>query len=127
MTFAPGLRPFAASLWLALAIVFVHALAPTATPWQVRSGSAFNGFTRDVSLGPSRAAPPEKDKRSRERLESGSGQSGAEATIAVKLSPRLQTALASSTTFGRAATRTQPPASPATDRFEARAPPPLLG
>ena len=76
MTRALRARAFAAGLWLSLAIIFIHAVAPNATPWRVSYGSAFNGFTRDVSLGPARTAPVEKDQRARERRDESAGIAG---------------------------------------------------
>ena len=47
---------FLAILWLAIATVLVNALVPTGSPLGRNSGSAFNPFTSDVSLGPKRGA-----------------------------------------------------------------------
>lgn len=85
-------RAFAPGLWLSLAIILIHALAPSATPWRISYGSAFNGFTRDVSLGPSRTSPVEKDQRARERRDDRGGLSGdrlAAARFASRAEPRL--------------------------------------
>ena len=54
---------FFLSLWLSLAIVLAPALDPVGSPLREVSGSAFNAFTSDVSLGPARAAPPERDRK----------------------------------------------------------------
>ncbi len=78
-------RAFAAGLWLSLAIIFIHAIAPTPTPWRVSYGSAFNGFTRDVSLGPSRTTPIQKDPRASERGDDRAGFAGDRVAIAVSL------------------------------------------
>jgi hypothetical protein len=50
-------------LWVALAVVLTCALGSFGSPVRASSGSAFNAFTSDVSLGPSRAAEPEKERR----------------------------------------------------------------
>ena len=81
-------RAFVAGLWLSLAIIFIHAIAPTPTPWRVSYGSAFNGFTRDVSLGPSRTTPIQKEPRASERGDDRAGFAGDRVAIAVFL-PRL--------------------------------------
>ena len=55
------LRSFA--LWLALAVVLTCALGSFGSPVRASNGSAFNAFTSDVSLGPSRASEPEKERK----------------------------------------------------------------
>ena len=50
-------------LWLSLGTAAVHAIVPLGSPLVARSGSAFSAFTSDLSLGPQRAAQPEKDAR----------------------------------------------------------------
>lgn len=50
-------------LWLTLATVLGHALAPVGSPIARTSGSAFSASTHDVALGASRADPPAKAKR----------------------------------------------------------------
>ena len=54
------IRSFA--LWLSLVVVLTCALGSFGSAVQASSGSAFNAFTSDVSLGPSRASEPEKAK-----------------------------------------------------------------
>ena len=46
---------FTLCLWLSLATVLGHALAPIASPLAPKSGSAFSASTWEVSLGPVRA------------------------------------------------------------------------
>lgn len=67
-------------LWLSLAIIFAHALSPAGSRLLVASGSAFNGFTSEVSLGPSRASAPERD-RAREIAKGDPGGSPAPAML----------------------------------------------
>lgn len=74
---------FSAGFWLALGVIFLHALTPSATPWRVSDGSAFNGFTRDVSLGPRHATPPEKEQRVRERRVDQAGMHAPGSAVAV--------------------------------------------
>jgi len=78
----PASRPhgwtFAAFLYLSLATIFAHALVPSGSPLNRASGSAFDAFTWDVSLGPRRAAPPEKDKKGHNPWSDGSGGAGGE-------------------------------------------------
>ena len=54
-------RTFA--LWLSLAVVLTCSLGSFGSPAEASSGSAFNAFTSDVSLGPVRAGEPEKQRR----------------------------------------------------------------
>lgn len=51
---------FGAFLWLLLATVLMLAFDPFGPAVHETSGSPFSFFTRDVSLGPSRAPAPEK-------------------------------------------------------------------
>ena len=75
-------------LWLALATVIGSALDPVVgSPLAESHGSAFNAFTSDVSLGPSRATAPERDRKYLGRPAPGSGQSGAAGTIAAATLP----------------------------------------
>ena len=66
------LRGFA--LWLALAVVLICALGSFGSPVEASSGSAFNAFTSDVSLGPSRASEPEKERKAQTPAATGAGQ-----------------------------------------------------
>jgi hypothetical protein len=54
---------YTAFLWLTLATIFSNALAPSGSPLRPGSGSAFNPFTTDVSLGPKRGTKPVKDRQ----------------------------------------------------------------
>ena len=54
---------FTLCLWLSLATVLGHALAPIGSPLTQKSGSAFSAATWDVSLGPARAGVNAKVKR----------------------------------------------------------------
>jgi len=62
------------ALWLSLAVVLTCALGSFGSPVQASSGSAFNAFTSDVTLGPSRASEPEKDRKEQTPGASGAGQ-----------------------------------------------------
>ena len=66
------LRGFA--LWLSLAVVLTCALGSFGSPVQASSGSAFNAFTSDVTLGPSRASEPEKDRKAQTPGAGSAGQ-----------------------------------------------------
>lgn len=67
------------SIWLALLIVLGNALDPVGPALEARSGSAFNAFTSDVSLGPARNQEPVKardaanDRDRHLRLPGGAG------------------------------------------------------
>ncbi|HTU11153.1 MAG TPA: hypothetical protein VMG08_09680 [Allosphingosinicella sp.] len=65
------------SLWLSLAIVLTCALGSFGSPARATSGSAFNAFTSDVSLGPQRASAPEKDRQEQTPASGGTGQAKA--------------------------------------------------
>ena len=54
---------YTAFVWLTLATIFSNALAPSGSPLRPSSGSAFNPFTTDVSLGPNRGIKPVKDRQ----------------------------------------------------------------
>lgn len=60
--------------WLSLAVVLTCALGSFGSPLQASSGSAFNAFTSDVTLGPSRASEPEKERKEQTPGASGAGQ-----------------------------------------------------
>lgn len=114
---------FAIGLWLSLAIIFIHAVAPTAAPWRVSYGSAFNGFTRDVSLGPSRTAPVEKDQRARERRDEGGGVAGARLAPAALLRADVAPVVAVPTAIPDRSTGGGLTPLPVFDHHRARAPP----
>ena len=63
---APARRTwlFTLCLWLSLATVLGHALAPIGSPLKPRAGSAFSLSTSDVSLGAQRTGLNDKLKRS---------------------------------------------------------------
>lgn len=62
------------ALWLALAVVLTCALGSFGSPVQASTGSAFNAFTSDVTLGPSRASEPEKERKEQTPGAGGAGQ-----------------------------------------------------
>lgn len=66
------LRSFA--LWLSLAVVLTCALGSFGSPVQASSGSAFNAFTSDVTLGPTRASEPEKQRKEQSPGAGNAGQ-----------------------------------------------------
>jgi hypothetical protein len=61
-------------MWLSLAVVLTCALGSFGSPARATSGSAFNAFTSDVSLGPSRASEPEKERREQRPAAGSAGQ-----------------------------------------------------
>lgn len=77
MTLASRYRLRTAFLWLALVVVLTCALGSFGSPVRASSGSAFNAFTSDVSLGPSRASEPEKQHREQAPPSGGSDQTKA--------------------------------------------------
>ena len=79
------LRSFA--LWLSLAVVLTCALGSFGSPVQASSGSAFNAFTSDVSLGPSRASEPEKERKEQTPGAGGAGQAKALRPADLRLVP----------------------------------------
>jgi hypothetical protein len=70
-------------LWLSLAIVLTCAVGSFGSPLRATSGSAFNAFTSDVSLGPSRAAEPDKERREQLPAPGGAGQAKAATAFAL--------------------------------------------
>lgn len=79
------LRGFA--LWLSLAVVLTCALASFGSPVQASSGSAFNAFTSDVTLGPSRASAPEKERKEQTPAAGSTGQAKALRAADLRLVP----------------------------------------
>jgi hypothetical protein len=65
------------SLWLSLAVVLTCAIGSFGSPVSASTGSAFNAFTSDVTLGPSRASEPEKASKEQTPASGGTGQAGA--------------------------------------------------
>lgn len=121
MTLAPRNRAHVVFLWLALATVLAPALMPFGSPLTVRSGSAFSAFTSDVSLGPKRAAEPERDKK----YQSASGPDGLEAYAGAALlsSPRLLQTPPPAAGAAFPALRDRGPTRFVARDFQARAPP----
>jgi len=73
---------FSLFLWLSLAVVLAPALDPVGSPLREVSGSAFSAFTSEVSLGPSRAAPPERERKFQAMPAGGSDHGAARAEAA---------------------------------------------
>lgn len=118
MSAAPRLWVRNFSLWLSLAVVLTCAVGSFGSAVQASTGSAFNAFTSDVSLGPSRASDPEKERREQAQPAGSAGQAKAlSLMVALETPPRpaaLQPhAIASST----------PPAAVMAGAVGARAPP----
>lgn len=66
---------FTLCLWLSLATVLGHALAPIGSPLNPRAGSAFSLSTSDVSLGAQRAGITAKFKRNQTAASDEDGDS----------------------------------------------------
>ena len=91
---APARRTwlFTLCLWLSLATVLGHALAPIGSPLKPRAGSAFSLSTSDVSLGAQRTGLNAKFKRSQAATaeeEGGSPDLSAPPLLAAAPCPRL--------------------------------------
>ena len=123
MTAAPHRRTSHALLWLALAIIFTHALVPTGSPLRKSSGSAFNPFTAEVALGPKRADTPGKERHAPAISSAGDGidLSQVEPPSAVALFNLAYEPRASGASSSRPALA--PSGRPGRRAFEARAPP----
>jgi hypothetical protein len=78
-------RSFA--LWLSLAVVLTCAVGSFGSPVQASSGSAFNAFTSDVSLGPVRASEPEKQRKEQRPAAGSAGQANTLRAASFLLSP----------------------------------------
>ena len=88
LTLAPRSWTHSVFLLLALVIIFAHALAPSGSPLQRSSGSAFNPFTAEVSLVPKRSAALGRDSDDRRVTSKGSNQpDGGPADVALAFSP----------------------------------------
>jgi hypothetical protein len=114
-----------AFVWsLALAVVLAPALDPVGSPLVQTSGSAFNVFTSDVSLGPSRAAAPERDRKI-QTLPTGGPDDGAPAALAALLLPAavLSPIIAGPAPPAWTTADASPPGDPAARPFQARPPP----
>jgi len=124
VTLAPRQWANVVFLWLSLATVLMPALDPFGSPLRPTQGSAFNAFTSDVSLGPSRAAPPERNRRYQSPAGGGSDERDARAQA-----PALTVAFIPAPS-GRVAAIIFPaapnlaPAGFIAGRVQARAPPP---
>ena len=120
------LRRWAFSIvqWLALAIVLAPALDPVGSPLVQTSGSAFNVFTSDVSLGPSRASAPERDRKV-QTPPTGGSDDGAPSLFAALLpsSTAPRPVLAAPAVPARTPATTRAPRGAAARPFQARAPP----
>lgn len=77
--------------WLSLAIVLTCALGSFGSPARATSGSAFNAFTSDVAIGPSRAGAPEKARRELTPAPGGAGQAKAILAALPALAPPVRT------------------------------------
>ena len=107
-------RSFA--LWLSLAVVLTCSLGSFGSPVQASSGSAFNAFTSDVTLGPARAAEPEKERREQSPTPNGAGQTVSAIIVAVPARPQA-------TAQVQADSLPAPPAAITVGAVGARAPP----
>ena len=76
---------YTAFVWLTLATIFSNALAPSGSPLRPSSGSAFNPFTTDVSLGPNRGLKPVKDRQEQVTSEGDDGPAAGPAGAALAL------------------------------------------
>jgi hypothetical protein len=73
-------------LWLSLVTMLTCALGSFGSPVRASSGSAFNAFTSDVTLGPSRAAAPTKENRQATPT-GGAGQASPASSLSLILAP----------------------------------------
>jgi hypothetical protein len=76
-------------LWLALTVVLTCALGSFGSAVQASSGSAFNAFTSDVSLGPERASAPERERKEEAPPAGAAGQARALPIAITLLAPPL--------------------------------------
>ena len=74
--------------WLSLAVVLTCAVGSFGSAVQASTGSAFNAFTSDVSLGPSRASEPERVRKDRALPTGAAGQAKARPVVAALPTPR---------------------------------------
>jgi hypothetical protein len=74
-------------LWLSLTVVLTCALGSFGSAVQASSGSAFNAFTSDVSLGPERASVPEKARKEQAPPAGAAGQAKALRILVSLLAP----------------------------------------
>jgi hypothetical protein len=73
--------------WLSLVVVLTCAVGSFGSAVQASSGSAFNAFTSDVSLGPSRASEPEKVRKDQALPAGAAGQAKALPMVIALLTP----------------------------------------
>jgi len=114
---------FAFLSWLALAVVLAPALDPVGSPLVQTSGSAFNVFTSDVSLGPSRAAAPERDRKLQTLPTGGPDDGGRTIPAAMLPSPPAVPAVPGRSRPAWTLAATPAPGDAAAAPFNARAPP----
>ena len=114
---------FLAFVWLALATILANALAPTGSAVEISSGSAFNPFTSEVSLGPTRATAAPKAKVTlgvaTDGKAGGLDRSGSPAVLAQATHDALESAAVEREPL----TLHLPVTAPAPRGFQARAPP----
>jgi hypothetical protein len=114
---------FTLCLWLSLATVLGHALAPIGSPLTQKSGSAFSAATWDVSLGPARAGVNAKLKRAQANAgEDESGPPDLPAPVLLASAPVLPRPATGAAPFPASAA-SAPALSGADGHFNARAPP----
>ena len=114
---------FTLCLWLSLATVLGHALAPIGSPLTQKSGSAFSAATWDVSLGPARAGINAKLKRAQANAgEDESGPPNLPAPVLLASAPVPPQPAAGTAVFPAPAGSTLTPFG-ADGHFNARAPP----
>lgn len=122
MAFAPRTWLHLACLWLSLAMVLGHALAPVGSPLARSAGSAFSASTSDVALGSVRAGLA-KAKRTAIADDDAGASGGLDFLFFAANTPALQPPA-----FGAAPTLRSadlPPSFPRAHGFHARAPPAL--
>lgn len=120
MAFARRTWLFSLCLWLSLATVLGHALAPIGSPLSPKSGSAFSASTWDVSLAAPRAGLNAKLKRAAWPAEDD-GPAGSTPLLAAAAPELTLPAEAVPPAFASAE---PPPLLPRTrSGFDARAPP----
>ena len=123
MTAGRRTRAFLAFVWLALATILAPALAPVGSALEPSSGSAFNPFTSEVSLGPSRSTPVAKKavaNAASDGKAGGHGRTEAPATLASAIAVRCPPDPVAANFLSRSSVHAQCLAPGA---FRARAPP----
>lgn len=120
MAFARRTWLFSLCLWLSLATVLGHALAPIGSPLTQKSGSAFSASTYDVSLAAQRAGVTAKLKRAAWPADND-GAAGPAPALAGETYALAPPAHAAAPAFS--APDDSPVLSQARSGFDARAPP----